>query len=89
MLNIHSATELHPPPVLSIIAPKVPGGLCKILIHGNMENDLQGLSQAEPAGVMLSLQTDFKERHAPSSSLLPVLLLNVGVSPLTSVAILK
>lgn len=66
--------------VLCITAPNVPGGLCQILIHGNMGDDPRDLSQAKPAKINVSLANRFKGKHASdAASSLPALLHNIGV----------
>lgn len=66
--------------VLCVTAPNVPGGLCKILIHGNMGDDPRDLSQAKPAKINASLANRFKSKHASdAASSLPAVLHNIGV----------
>ena len=66
--------------ILCINAPHVPGGLHKILIHGNMGDDPRDLSQAKPARINASFANRFKDKHASdAASSLPALLHNIGV----------
>lgn len=66
--------------ILCINIPHVPGGLRKILIHGNMGDDPRDLSQAKPARINASFANRFKGKHASdAASPLPALLHNIGV----------